>query len=259
MAVSNDALLVAGPVGTDAEGLLTGAGFCAAAAAAPLTFTQLWARADLNETLQALLTRRRIDCAGLDADGAADAFLPESEPVSAERLGAVLLADLPEAEHQRACALMDRLGGKVLRIVVRSDGDPMPFAGNADLLITPADRSAPHAQAQALLAAGATSVLLTAGELGGLMAYKQKSATWPALPTTSRCPELATTAIFAGVVAAATVAHGKLDYRGLRRAVTTAGAVTAAALKGPGPKALMGLDRAAYQQAYLRLRRGAKV
>ena len=136
-------------------------------------------------------------------------------------------------------------------------------AASAWLLIAPlhaaqevAGEQQPVRVLRALKAMGSTAVALTAGPLGGLIAYKDKISTWPTVPNDHHHD--ASTAIFAGVIAGMIGGSGKHDFRTLKRAVVTASAVTARALVGPGTLQLMKMQRSDYEQTFTRLRRLVK-
>jgi hypothetical protein len=103
---------------------------------------------------------------------------------------------------------------------------------------------------------GAPAVALTAGPLGGLIAYKDKVSTWPTIPNDHQ--HNASTAIFAGVTAGIVGGSGKSDFRTLKRALVTASAVTARAISGPATRQLMQMKHGDYEQAFTRLRRLVK-
>lgn len=282
-------LLVAGPCHLDhtatKDGLIGGGAAYAAIAAAPLTHTQLWSRGGeaYAGRLQEILRKHRIDDAGLDVEGdtsnwstndgwqAAGPALPELEPVSAENLSAVLLVHLDGEEEKRAHAVLDELGGNPLRIVApRNHSEPdlarlCQAAERADVLIVNS-HAALHAYGgtdvvsagQALRDAGAKTVLLTTGASGGVIMYKNKTATWPSFATVEPDEVIGSSAMFAGAVAGQLADHGHLDFRGLKRFCITASAIRPEAAKGPGPVKLLSMDRAAYTQAFTRLRRNTK-
>ena len=281
-----DALLVAGPLGLAADPahpeLLAGDGFLAAAAAAALSPVQLWARAGtaVGHRQREALSRRRVDIAGLGEEGEtlrlpgllSAPVLPEIEPVDASQLGAVLLIGLPPTECRRARAVVAALPGaesRPLLVAPPADvtGDHLrELAAVATVLVLGtglAQRALgeddPVRCGEALVAAGATTVLLGQGPFGGIARYKGKGVTWPALPRPAgdQPPGMAR-AIFAGVVAAEVAHLGRVDYRHLKRFLATASAVASQAGRSADPRPLMGLDRNAYQDLFLRLRRNAK-
>ena len=87
------------------------------------------------------------------------------------------------------------------------------------------------------------------------MFYKQKMTGWNALPTVeSRLQP----AIFAGLIAGATAEHGNIDFRGLKRSLSTASAILPQASKAPLPKSLLSCKRGDYHDAWLKLRRLSK-
>jgi hypothetical protein len=281
-----DALLVAGPAGLSAHPdraqLLAGSGFLAAAAAAPMAPVQLWARvgAELSAQHREILTRRRVDIAGLGDEGAtprlpavspSERYLPEIEPVDASELGAVLVLDLPPAECDRAITVARQLpdaAGRPLLLAppVGTDGPRLKtLAAGCDLLLLSVAEALralggtdPVACGRALIEAGATTVLLSAGPFGGLSFYKQKVVSWPSTPRETGAEGGMARAIFAGVLAAQVAGLGRIDYRHLKRFLATASAVACDAARSDDPKRLMGLKRDDYQQLFLRLRRNAK-
>ena len=286
-----DVLLVAGPTGLDTDPanpeLLAGSAAYAAVAAGPLAPVQLWARGgeSIGTRLRQVLAQRRIEDGGLGEEGASLRFagaagspsssdasiLPEVEPVDASDLGAVLLIDLPAAEMARALQVVSGLPDAEARptIIVpplSADGDQLrALAASATVLQLPLEKAAtalgiadPVACGQALIGAGATSVLLTDGPLGGLSFYKQKVVTWPASPRAAPPRPGTARAVFAGVLAGQIAGLGRIDWRNLKRFLATAGAVAAEAARKDGPKHLMGLQAGDYHQQFLRLRRNVK-
>lgn len=264
-------LLIAGPSRLEdhggRQGLLGGAGIYAALAAAPLLLTQLWSQGgpEFNERLLGYLHARRVDLAGFVTEPGTS-LLPAAEPVSAEGLGAVLAACLPIAELERCHRVTQGLGGPLLLVLAPSEAgrsELLAAAAHADLLIagcaqaTTALGGDPMRSAQTLQEAGARTVALCAGPLGGLLAYKQKACTWPSMPVPDE-PHPGRRAIFAGVLAGQLARHGHLDFRHLKRFAATAGAVAAAYARGPGPLKLMDAGAEDYHGAWLRLRRTAK-
>lgn len=281
-----DVLLVAGPAAlqpvADARPLLAGTGMAAAIASAGMVPTQLWSRCGeaFDQDLLALIGRRRIDIAGLDPTGpsaswdaetgfvANGSILPEAEPVSAEGVGGALLVDLPANELSRAHACLDALDGTLSRVVActrPTTSDELEGAADgAEILVTPYRRAAaalgtddPEALVTILQNAGAVSVALTNGPFGGLIAYKAKRTTWPALPK-ARDNAGCACAIFAGILAANLVSAGHIDLRSLKRSLAVASGATATALVGPGTKAIMQLHREQYLEGFNRLRRATK-
>jgi hypothetical protein len=278
-------LLVAGPVVLDAlagqDDVLGGEGFYAAAAAAACVPTRLWARAgvDFVPGLRRHLQQRRIALEDLGAEGPTLRCAPGRAPEALPRLPAAdpgptpieaaLLIGLPTAEAARAAAwLRARPGGPpslvvaALRPAVASDPALLDLVGGlAQVLILSAasarvltGRSDPLAAARALQERGPEVVLLTAGALGGLIAYQQRCATWPAAPRVAKDPT-GTGSIFAGALTGLLAEHGGLDWEAIKRCAATAGAVAAESLGGIGPKRLLALDRDEYTKLFHHLRR----
>ena len=145
------ALLIAGPLTLDADGLFAGDGVIAAAAAAPFSPTQLWAQGgtSIDHYRRGLLTKRGIDDAGIDWSGATPAatgpFLPAAEPTDAEGVGAALLISLAPDEHARARRVIAALPGAEARplLVAPRPGDLADAAtrnaliADTDLVIAP--------------------------------------------------------------------------------------------------------------------------
>jgi sugar/nucleoside kinase (ribokinase family) len=263
-------LLVAGALGLDADGLLAGAGGYAAIAAAPLSQVQLWTRAgDLPAQARAVLERRDIDLAGVGWEGpvpriAADAppaapLLPEIEPTSAEGLRAVLAIGLG-AEEGRARAAAARLGSPVLIV---ADPAAPGAALEADVLVIALERALaatattdPLAAARRLRADGAKAVVVTAGLLGGVIAYGDLATTYPALPVPPR-GDAGPAAAFAGALAGWCAGAGA-DFRALKRGCAIASAVAGLCAHGAGPKRLLAENREGYLERFNRLRRTTK-
>jgi sugar/nucleoside kinase (ribokinase family) len=279
-------LLIAGPLALDdlpqAKGLLGGAGGYAAMAAAPLAHTQLWARGghDIGPQVRGILERRGIDLAGVDWNGptiragakALPPALPEVEPTQADDLGAVLLVGLAPDEWRRAQRVVQALPGSEGRSLVAapviSDLEDERFraevCGAADVLILPAAQAVALTVTVDVLAAGrafeslgAKCVILTAGPLGGLIVYRQKATTYPALPVET-IDGTGVGAAFAGVLAAWLTGAGKDDFRAIKRGCAVASGVAGICAQGIGPKKLLGADRKEYLERFNRLRRAAK-
>ncbi|MFW5845593.1 MAG: hypothetical protein ACOCXJ_05140 [Planctomycetota bacterium] len=283
------ALLIAGPAGLDdcdnGQRLIAGAGASAAIAAAPFAPTQLWARVgpDYPEQCRQLLDERRIDHSGLIAEGAATSSrqlrdgtvqhqgpdLPQAEPHDPALLGGCAVIGLPAQEAERAVRVLQALPGErwLLAAVAAAACQRehlLRMAAASDVLIAPTDAAGAAlgsddalATAKILQEAGARCIALSAGPLGGLLLYKQKACTWPADPTTPK-PGAAPGAVFAGALAGFLCEHGKIDFRGLKRGLQLASAITGASLGGIGSKRLLNLDRGAYQELFNRLRRHVK-
>lgn len=282
-------LLIAAPLALDdlpqGKGLLGGAGGYAAMAAAPLAHTQLWARGgkDITPQVRGVLEHRRIDLAGVDWTGetirggpgiprATGHALPAVEPTQAEDLGAVLLADLAPDEWRRAVRVIQNLPGGDTRSLVAAphvgDLEDRAFREEvcavADVLILPVASAValtvttdPFAAARALVSLGAKCVILTAGPLGGLILYRQKATTYPALPVET-VDGTGVAASFAGALAAWLTGAGKDDFRAIKRGCAVASGVAGICAQGFGPKKLLGADRKEYLERFNRLRRAAK-
>jgi hypothetical protein len=286
-----NALLIAGPVGLDLldqrGALLGGAGAMAAVAAAGISPTQLWARVgdDFPDLLRKTLADRRIDDSGLIAEGESDCFqlsdgslhrhgsaLPEAEPHDPVDVACCAAIGLDASDGQRAFACFRGLPGADERLCLAAPeaaaclAEPaylLACAQAADLLVLPARIACqalatdPMGAAKALIEAGATAVALSAGPIGGLFRYKNACGTWAAEPQTGKDDRHAG-AVFAGCVAAQLCETGRLDLRGLKRALAVASAVAGHSLGDIGPRRLLGLDRGDYQTLFLRLRRNHK-
>lgn len=282
-------LLIAAPLALDdlpqGKGLLGGVGGYAAMAAAPLAHTQLWARGgkDITPQVRGILENRRIDLAGVDWNGATTRggpgvprttgyALPEVEPTQADDLGAVLLADLAPDEWRRATRVVQALPGGDTRSLVAapnvSDLEDQPFreevCAGADVLILPVASAValtvttnPFDAARALVSLGAKCVILTAGPLGGLILYRQKATTYPAMPVET-VDGTGVAASFAGALAAWLTGAGKDDFKAIKRGCAVASGVAAICAQGFGPKKLLGADRKEYLERFNRLRRAAK-
>ncbi|MFW5751490.1 MAG: hypothetical protein ACOCZK_07575 [Planctomycetota bacterium] len=272
---TNKVLLVAGPGALipDATGrdLIAGCGVIAAAAAAAITTTQLWGRLGTGFAGHplAVLERRGIDTAGVVCNGATpttlapgDSCLPAIEPTAPRELGAVLLAGIPVEETDRALAVAARLRAQSGCLVcgwteANDSAHQHRLADTCDLVMIPAaactDGDEPVVAIERLRAAGAAAVLLTAGSAGGLMAYKQKRATWGAMPAPLP-PRCLRGPVFAGIVAAILGANGRLDQRSLKRAMLTGGAM-AGSLNCFAPKTIFGWSEHDYHAGFTRLRR----
>ena len=278
-------LLIAGPLALDdfpeAPGMLGGAGGYAAMAAAPLATTQLWARGgrDISTQVRGILEQRHIDLAGVGWDGATPrgeeangSFLPATEPTSADNVGAVLVIGLPPDDWRRAVRVARALPGGESRTLIAAPramdlSDPAlrrELCAHADVLVVSlptaqvaTNTSDPLAASRALQEDGAKCVVLTAGMLGGFIAYRQKATTYPSLPV----PTVEGTGIgpsFAGALAAWCAGAGKDDFRALKRGCAVASAVACICAQGPGPKKLLGADRKEYLERFNRLRRAGK-
>jgi sugar/nucleoside kinase (ribokinase family) len=282
-------LLIAGPLTLDdlpqAKGMLGGAGGYAAMAAAPLAHTQLWARGgkDITPQVRAILERRGIDLAGATWDGptihsgkpqpqAYQPALPDVEPTEAEDVGAVLVIGLAPDEWRRAIRVVQGLPGADGRSLVAapkpSDLEDERFRSEvcaaADVLIIPAAAAValtvttnPFDAARALGSLGAKCVILTAGPLGGLILYRQKATTYPALPVET-VDGTGVSASFAGALGAWLTGAGKDDFRAIKRGCAVASGVAGICAQGIGPKKLLGADRKEYLERFNRLRRAAK-
>lgn len=282
-------LLIAGPLALDDHpqqaGLLGGVGGYAAIAAAPLAPTQLWCRAgaDISSQVKSLLTQRHIDLAGVEWEGTtprgtASGFvpggplLPALEPTSADRLDGVLLIGLPPEETRRALRVVGRLKGSETRplIVSPRPADLSDTGFRTELLavtevlvlslakaqvLTNTDN--PLAAAQALQQDGAKVVVLTAGQLGGVIAYRQKLTTYPALPVET-VDKAGVSAAFPGALAAWIAGSGKCDFSTVKRGCAVASAVGGICAQGIGPKKLLSADRGQYLERFNRLRRDQK-
>jgi sugar/nucleoside kinase (ribokinase family) len=282
-------LLIAGPLALDdlpsGKGLLGGVGGYAAMAAAPLATTQLWCRggSDLTPYLKDLLGRRGIDLAGVSFTGptprgGAEGFvpggplLPEVEPTTADDLGGVLLIGLPPDEMRRALRVVQSLPGAAGRTLFVSPrpadladaGFRRELLGATDVLVLSVARACaltacatPLAAARALQGDGAKAVVLTAGQLGGLLTYGQKATTYPALPIDT-VDAYGVSAAFAGALAGWCAGAGKADFRALKRGCAVASSVGGICAQGPGPKKLLAADRKEILERYNRLKRAAK-
>jgi sugar/nucleoside kinase (ribokinase family) len=283
------ALLIAGPLALDDHpqqaGLLGGVGGYAAIAAAPLAPTQLWCRggSDISNQVKAILTQRHIDLSGVDWIGPTPrgtaagfepggALLPVIEPTSADSLDGVLFIGLPPDETRRALKVIGRLKGADTRplIVSPRPADLADLAFRRELLaateilvlsvakaIALTGTTDPLAAAQALQEDGAKVVVLTAGQLGGLICYRQKSTTYPALPVPS-IDKAGVSAAFPGALAAWIAGSGKSDFSTVKRGCAVASAVGGICAQGIGPKKLLTADRGQYLERFNRLRRDQK-
>lgn len=281
-------LLIAGPLVLDdlpqGKGLLGGAGGYAAMAAAPLAHTQLWARGgqDIGPQVRSILERRGVDLAGVDWSGTTlrsgngvkpdGPALPVVEPTDAEDLGATLLVGLAPDEWRRAQRVVQALPGSEGRSLVAApvigDLEDERFRAEvcaaADVLIVPAAQAVALtvtidvlAAGRALESLGAKCVILTAGPLGGLIVYRQKTTTYPALPVET-IDGTGVGPAFAGALAAWLTGAGKDDFRAIKRGCAVASAVAGICAQGFGPKKLLGADRKEYLERFNRLRRAAK-
>lgn len=283
------ALLIAGPLALDDHpsqaGLLGGVGGYAAIAAAPLAPTQLWCRGgtDINNQVKALLTQRHIDLSGVDWIGATPRgtaagfesggnLLPVIEPTSADNLGGVLLIGLPPDEMRRALRVVAKLKGSETRPLVVSPrpGDLADATFRRELLsvaevlvlsVVKAQAvtatTTPLAAALALQADGAKVVVLTSGQLGGLIAYRAKVTTYPALPVET-LDKSGVSAAFPGALAAWIAGSGKCDFATVKRGCAVASAVGSICSQGIGPKKLLAASRDEYLDRFNKLRREQK-
>lgn len=284
--MSLDTAVIAGPITIDTlpqgEDLLGGGAIYAAAAASAFVPTQLWARVgeDFPEQLRAILERRRIDCAGMVAEGstlhyaAGDGIhgdgpaLPSVDPTDATGVGATLAVGLDEAETRRALTAFSHLPDRERRLQVVSldretvSADMLQWcAEHSDVLIAPmqsVDQCLPGTgtleRARSLISAGARCVLLRAGISGGLCVYKGKACTWNAAPIIPKDPTGISSA-FAGSIAGWCAEHGHLDLRGLKRGIGYASAIASACAGGVGPKSLFTMSREHVNDLFTRLRR----
>ena len=286
--MSTQALLVAGPCHLDdlagQTDLIGGAAAYAAIAAAALIPCQLWSRcgADFPAQCLSILEKRRIDIAGCIPSGDCNRFdgiklhrhgsaLPDESPVDAQLLAACLSLDLPIKEARRAWKDYEQLSGHKQRLQVAvpshhcTDLDTLKeWAAHTDILIMNLKQAqALTKQEEALDVAttiqsyGCTTVILLHGNLGGLLAYKNMYSGFLAIPRPAKEPT-GHLSSFAGVLAAAVAKHGKVDFRGLKRACATASAVAGTCQQGIGPKKLLDLGREDYLQLYNKLRRSSK-
>ncbi len=282
-------LLIAGPLALDDHpqqaGLLGGVGGYAAIAAAPLAPTQLWCRGgtDISSQVKALLVQRHIDVSGIDWIGATPrstaagfdaggALLPVIEPTSAEGLGGVLLIGLPPDETRRALRVVGKLKGAETRPVMVS---PRPtdladatfrheLLSVCEVLVLSVSKAQaltkttdPLAAAHALQADGAKVVVLTAGQLGGVIAYHAKVTTYPALPVAT-LDRSGVSAAFPGALAAWIAGSGRCDFSTVKRGCAVASVVGAICAQGIGPKKLLTANRDEYMERFNRLRREQK-
>ena len=118
-------------------------------------------------------------------------------------------------------------------------------------------RPAKRKPARTLESLGAKCVILTAGPLGGLIVYRQKATTYPALPVETT-DGTGVGAAFAGALAAWLTGAGKDDFRAIKRGCAVASGVAGICAQGIGPKKLLGADRKEYLERFNRLRRAAK-
>jgi hypothetical protein len=261
-------LLIAGPFHwTTGETAPGGAGAWAAAAAAPFAHTQWWGRgaAQTPPAVRQILERRGLDLAGFVWDGVDQSHLPEVEPTTADGLAAVLLIGLPAAEMTRALGVVAGLPGKDQRCLVVApaadiDGDGLrALAAEADILVLPlAAALAATATADPLAAVtsirklGIKTVVVTAGMLGGIIAYGDRVVNWPITPVAEipgpagRCH-----AAFAGALAAWTTSGA--DFNGIKRACAVAS--VSAALAASNPRGLWTAKRDDLVERFERQRR----
>jgi pfkB family carbohydrate kinase len=278
-------LLIAGPLALDdfatLKGMLGGAGGYAAMAAAPLANTQLWSRggSDFTPQVRGVLERRGIDLSGVTWDGATAhnqpapaPILPTVEPQDAGDITAVLLIGLGGGDWQRATRVLEQLPKPEQRsVIVAPHGvslsDPAVRAATcaaADVLILRTNEAQAatgqddiFAAGRQLIDLGAKCVVITAGCLGGLIVYRQKATTFPALPV-EISERTGVSASFAGVLAAWLTGAGKEDFRAIKRGCAVASAVAGICGQGPGPKKLLAADRKEYLERFNKLRRAAK-
>jgi sugar/nucleoside kinase (ribokinase family) len=278
-------LLVAGPAGVDAQGLIAGSGLLAAVAAAPLASVQLWSRTGtFSQPVRELLARRGLDLSGVDFSGAvtvvsSDGALPAGsghplggfEPTSADGLTAVLIIGLDPLATQQAlrcaralqapiviCAHAPELdlalpgaapaepASHLCDLRIESLAEAMRLTGTQDVL----------AAAHALQAAGAKAAVVTAGALGGLLVYGDRAVSYPVQPVVREHAGSGVAAAFAGALAGWCAGAGA-DFTALKRGCATA-SVVAGILAAGGPKRLLAADRAQYLERFNRLRRIAK-
>jgi hypothetical protein len=283
-------LLIAGPLALDDHpqqaGLLGGVGGYAAMAAAPLARTQLWCRAgaDINPQVRAILDRRGIildgvSWSGTTPRGTAAGFVPggpllppDLEPTTADGVGAVLLIGLDPLEWDRATRVIAAFAGAATRPVISS---PRPadladaafcdrVCAGADVLVLSvaqalrvSGKDAPLAAAESFISRGAKAVALTAGQLGGLLVYRQKSTTWPVAPVAT-VDKLGVSAAFPGALAAWIAGTGAADFSTVKRGCAMASAVGSICAQGIGPRKLLTADRNEYLERFNRLRRAHK-
>lgn len=286
--MSTEALLVAGPCHLDTiaeqTDLIGGAAAYAAIAAAALIPCQLWSRcgADFPAQCRHILEKRRIDIAGCIPSGDCNRFngttlqrhgstLPEESPVDAQLLAACLSLDLPIDEARRAWKDYTQLSGHKQRLQVATPSHHctdtaclQEWATHTDILIMNLEQAqALTKQQEALDVAttiqtyGCTTVILLHGNLGGILAYKNMYSGFLAIPRQAKEPT-GHLSSFSGVLTAAVAKHGKVDFRGLKRACATASAVAGTCQQGIGPKKLLELGREDYLQLYNKLRRSSK-
>ena len=281
-------LLVVGPSGLETHGefndLCAGWGLTAAIAATPTAPTILWS--DLgsdfpNQTKAMLAKQRHLKLDGCSAVNPTvrrtaaerwpkvNSVLGDIVANKAEDVGATLAIDLPPGDWATVLHAHHQLTAEAKHPLIvcpgdQADPDNWPQAAERAWLLIASTAQAsritgetqPVRQLKALQAMGAKAVALTAGPLGGLIAYKDKISTWPTVP--NECQHDASTAIFAGVTAGIIGGSGKSDFRTLKRALVTASAVTAKAMSGPATRQLMQMKRSDYEQAFTRLRRLVK-
>ncbi len=282
-------LLIAGPLALDDHpqqaGLLGGVGGYAAIAAAPLAPTQLWCRGgtDISSQVMALLTQRHINMDGIDWVGATPrstaagfdaggAILPVIEPTSAEGLGGVLLIGLPPEETRRALKVVSKLKGAETRPIILSPrpADLADLAFRREVLAVTevlvlsvakaqelTNTTTPLAAGQAFQADGAKVVVLTAGQLGGVILYRAKATTYPGLPLET-VDKSGVSAAFPGALAAWIAGSGRCDFSTVKRGCAMASAVGSICAQGIGPKKLLTADRNEYLERFNRLRRDQK-
>ncbi len=281
-------LLIAGPLALDdhpqQKNCLGGVGGYAAMAAAPLIHTQLWCRAgsDIDPQVRAILRDRKIDLSGVDWTGptprgratgfeAGGSLLPESEPTDASDLGAVLLIGLPPAEWRRATRVVMALPKSETRPIIASprlqDLEDAAFrrdvCASAEVIVLSVAQAqrltataTPLAAARALQADGAKVVVLTAGQLGGLIAYRAKATTYAALPIDT-VDKAGVSAAFPGALAA-WIAGANCDFTTVKRGCAVASAVGSITSQGIGPKKLLAASRQEVIDRFNRLRRDHK-
>ena len=282
-------LLIAGPLALDDHpqqaGLLGGVGGYAAIAAAPLARTQLWCRGgvDISPQLQSILTQHRIDLAGVEWTGptprgratgfeAGGPLLPESEPTSSDGLGGILLIGLPPDETRRALRVIKALPeASDLPVIVSPRptdlADPTfrrELLAITTVLVLPAGKAqaltattTPLQAALSLQADGVKCVVLTASQLGGLLAYQAKVTTYPAQPVAA-VDTSGVSAAFPGALAAWIAGSGRCDFATVKRGCAMASAVGSLCAQGFGPKKLLTCNRDSYMERFNRLRRDEK-
>lgn len=246
-----------------------GAGAWSAAAAIPFAPVQLWARVHPPDLLQ----RPNLDLTGCQAEGPSGSDLPTIEPTSATDLGAICLVDLKTADLERVLRIVQKVPAlaKVPRVVVPPPGADRSLLlqaaqGTQVLIVALSDAltalgvTCATTAAHQLQAGGALNVALTAGPLGGLLAYKGLAASWPALSRPDSGPRTGFRRwIMAGTVSAWCGGAGKWDLSQIRRALAIGGAVAGTLPGQPPLTSLLSLDRSACMERFDRLRRGMRI